>query len=538
MDALDFGHLLGRRPLAPGLGSFPGGGGSAMHMDGSELPVRQLLAPGFELPVRHPLPPGLCRFCGGTMDTVTEHTNPFSFGLDLACLPPHGFGPFSGGDAVHAEQMDAFTLELLDRPLTTGFGPFSGGGAGKIEHTNPFSFGLDLAPPPLTGFGPFSGGAGMRTEQKNPFTIEVLDDDLPLPMGCFGPFSPGAAEHTGPMEVDDYLRAIGALPSPPPAGFPRVYGNPFADGTSLTMDRPAAWDLYHGHVQPFVEVPVPLPAPTAPASDRANIKNSKTRPAEPYDDDIDATLRAMEKDAKERPSSDYLETTQEGRINPRRRASLVRWMGRFSRRYDLAPGTLHSTVSYVDRFLSSRPLITVSRQQLRLLGAAAVYAAAKYEDQGTTQKLNSKEIALRCGKHTTGQDVLDMERELLAALDYRLGRPTACTFVGHFTRSYSQGEEDLEVQHTAHYLADISLLDYGCLKLRPSVVAAAAIFLARLTLKPSYGQVRRWNRDLKELTGYRPKDLKYGVESMCSLMRKRDRSFDVVTFPVFYADPS
>lgn len=93
-----------------------------------------------------------------------------------------------------------------------------------------------------------------------------------------------------------------------------------------------------------------------------------------------------------------------------------------------------------------------------------------------------------------------MERALLAALDYRLGRPTAYTFVEHFTRHYGQEEARLELRSCAHDFADMSLLHYGCLQHKPSAVAAAAMLLARLTLKPTYGQMRCWNRELKELT--------------------------------------
>jgi cyclin-A len=79
------------------------------------------------------------------------------------------------------------------------------------------------------------------------------------------------------------------------------------------------------------------------------------------------------------------------------------------------------------------------------------------------------------------------EGVLLAALDHRLGGPTAFTFVERFTEHY--GEDDAEAQEVrreAHRFAELALRDYGCLRLAPSAVAAAAIFLARLVLlKPS-----------------------------------------------------
>jgi hypothetical protein len=52
----------------------------------------------------------------------------------------------------------------------------------------------------------------------------------------------------------------------------------------------------------------------------------------------------------------------------------------------------------------------------------------------------------------------------------------------------------------------------------------------------------RWNGELVERTGYKPRDLEYAVDAICSLMhnvqRGRGGRFDVVIFPVFFADPS
>ncbi|XP_066320510.1 cyclin-F2-2-like [Miscanthus floridulus] len=259
-------------------------------------------------------------------------------------------------------------------------------------------------------------------------------------------------------------------------------------------------------------------------------------PYDGYDEDIEATLRAQEDEAK--PSPDYLETMQRGRMSQDTRATLVGWMKRFTQCYGLAPGTLHRAVSYADRFLSVQPLADVGMHRLRLLSAAA-----KYEDQGTVELLDDAEIASysrRCGGGgfaSSKEEVLDMERALLVALDYRLGRPTAYTFVEYFTRHYGQEELRLELRSCAHDFADMSLFHYSCLQHNPSAVAAAAMFLARLTLKPTYGQITRWNRELKELTGYEPIKLERCVEAIHSLIPHHGDGFDddVDLFPMLYA---
>jgi len=202
-----------------------------------------------------------------------------------------------------------------------------------------------------------------------------------------------------------------------------------------------------------------------------------------YDASIGATFRVMEKDPAERPSPDYLSDTQAGGMMMIERAALVKNMHRFSGYYGLAPGALHRAVSYVDHFLSARK-ITGGERQLLLLGAAAVFAAAKYEDRKTTWRMNADAVTADAG--CTRREALDAERELVAALGYRLSGPTAYTFVEHFMRR-TQGKEEegsaaAVVRALAHHLADMALLDYRCVAFLPSAVAASAIVLARLVV--------------------------------------------------------
>jgi hypothetical protein len=354
---------------------------------------------------------------------------------------------------------------------------------------------------------------GGETAPMSPVTRDLIDRAC-LYARHGGPF-PG----NGPYPVHTNPFGFGFdLAPPPPTPMPGY-------GAGGGMDISVLWDHVQAQLSPSAE---PAPLPTFPAGG----------------DDIDAILRTKEQRAEERPApEDYLATTQGGRMGPATRASMVRWMGWVARLFGPVPGTLHRAVSYFDRFLSLRPLADAGvDDQLRLLGAAAVFVAAKHEDQGAVKEhANATDLSRRCGVFATARDVLAAERALLDALGYRLGGPTAFTFVERFMEHYGDSQGAQEVRHAAHWIAELSLRDYGCVKLLPSAVAAAAIFLARLTLRPSYGQVRRWNRELKEVTGYKPRDLEYAVEAMCALMRNiqlgRGGRFDVVIFPVLYADP-
>ncbi|KAM0830389.1 hypothetical protein ACQ4PT_066241 [Festuca glaucescens] len=248
-------------------------------------------------------------------------------------------------------------------------------------------------------------------------------------------------------------------------------------------------------------VPPKLPKPVS-ENDKSSTK--RQRLCSDYEDDIYANLRRTERNPEERPRPDYLKTVQKDRVTPKARARLIGWMDAFVRHHDLVDGTLHHAVAYVDRVLSTRAMNAPTDYDLRLLGAAAVFVAAKYEDgQRTVLKLDPDKIAWY-GRFATRKEVLDMERHMVAALGYQLGGPTAHTFVNRFTK-HAQGEEELKIQCIAHRYADESLRNYACLGYLPSVVAASVIYLTRFALKQL--DVRPWNTALQELTGYSALDL-------------------------------
>nr|CAB3450083.1 unnamed protein product [Digitaria exilis] len=280
-------------------------------------------------------------------------------------------------------------------------------------------------------------------------------DDQPMSSAEFLGLSRQDYHNDADFDLEAILRGIRSIRVTPPA--PRSYG---------------------GDDEPFT---------TTVDKQKPSEKQGET-----YDAGIDATYRSMEKDPLERPSPDYLETTQAGgKILMADRAELVAWMHTFAESYGLAAGALHRAVSYVDRYLSARK-ITGGDRQLRVLVGAAVFAAAKYEDRSTTDALDADAVARHAGGEYARRDVLDAERDLVAALGYRLGGPTAYTFVEHFTRRMGEDDDGEATRSLAHRLANLALLDYRCLGILPSAVAASAIIMAKLTLNPAAA----WREDL------------------------------------------
>ncbi|KAK3158217.1 hypothetical protein QOZ80_2AG0134520 [Eleusine coracana subsp. coracana] len=257
-------------------------------------------------------------------------------------------------------------------------------------------------------------------------------------------------------------------------------------------------------------------------------KKKKMDPSWTYDTDIDATFRKMEKDPAERPSSeDYLSTTQqEGTIKMMTmvdRADLVAWMYAASKIHRLPPGTLHRAVSYVDRYLSVKK-IGAHRQDLILLGAVAVFVAAKYEESAIKWVFNADDVADDVGNGCTRNQVLAAERDLVATLGYRLSGPTAYTFVDHFTR-HNIDEDTHEgvavMRALAHHLADVTLLDYRCVSFLPSAVAASAILLARRIIINSNDDNQE--EELHKMTRYKLQDLTDIIHDIYDMHELQDK---------------
>lgn len=75
---------------------------------------------------------------------------------------------------------------------------------------------------------------------------------------------------------------------------------------------------------------------------------------------------------KQRPLHDYIDKVQND-VTPSMRGVLVDWLVEVAEEYKLVSDTLYLTVSYVDRFLSLKP---IHRQRLQLVGVSAMLIAS------------------------------------------------------------------------------------------------------------------------------------------------------------------
>ncbi|KAH7431405.1 hypothetical protein KP509_08G046900 [Ceratopteris richardii] len=217
-----------------------------------------------------------------------------------------------------------------------------------------------------------------------------------------------------------------------------------------------------------------------------------------YASEIYHHLRVNE--LKRRPAVDFMEVIQQD-INASMRGILVDWLVEVAEEYKLVPDTLYLTVSYIDRFLSGN---VVTRQRLQLLGVACMLVASKYEEICAP---HVEEFCYITDNTYNREEVLEMERSVLNFLRFELTGPTTKSFLRRFIRAAQAEQKSAtsEMEFLGNYLAELALLEYGFLRFLPSLIAAAAVFVAKHALSPT---CRPWGSTLRHYSGYKESELK------------------------------
>lgn len=242
-------------------------------------------------------------------------------------------------------------------------------------------------------------------------------------------------------------------------------------------------------------------------------KLSDPQMCEEYVSDVYEYLHMMEIETQRRPIPEYIEKVQKD-VTVNMRSILVDWLVEVAEEYKLLSDTLYLTISYIDKFLSINPL---NRQKLQLLGVSSMLIAAKYEEISPP---HTEEFCYITDNTYTKQEVVKMEADVLKALNFEMGNPTVKSFLRRFTIASQENQEkpNLQMEFLNYYLAELSLLEYTCLKFLPSMIAASVTFLSRFTLKP---RSHPWNSNLEQLSGYKPSDLKECVEILHDLQSSK-----------------
>ncbi|KAL8778362.1 MAG: hypothetical protein Q9213_007450 [Squamulea squamosa] len=189
-----------------------------------------------------------------------------------------------------------------------------------------------------------------------------------------------------------------------------------------------------------------------------------------YGEEIFGYMRDLE--IKMLPNAHYMDNQAE--IQWSMRSVLMDWLVQVHHRFQLLPETLFLCVNYIDRFLSCK---IVSLGKLQLVGATAIFVAAKYEEINCP---SVQEIVYMVDGGYTVDEILKAERFMLSMLQFELGWPGPMSFLRRISKA---DDYDLETRTLAKYFLEITIMDERFIGSPPSFVAAGAHCLARMMLK-------------------------------------------------------
>lgn len=190
-----------------------------------------------------------------------------------------------------------------------------------------------------------------------------------------------------------------------------------------------------------------------------------------------------ELEIKTLPMSDYL--SKQTFINANMRDQLVDWMNEVHLKFRLLPETLFVAMNLMDRFLS-REIVQVNR--LQLLGTACLFIASKYEEIYSPSVSN---FATESG--STVDEILAAEKFVLEILNFDLSYPNPMNFLRRISKA---DDYDIHSRTIGKYFMEISIMDHAFIGIKPSLCAAASMFLARKMLGKN-----DWNGNLIHYSG-------------------------------------
>ena len=163
------------------------------------------------------------------------------------------------------------------------------------------------------------------------------------------------------------------------------------------------------------------------------------------------------------------------------RAQIAEWFFKVADSLSMSREIVAVAVSYLDRYLSTLddPTSALSRRQFQLVCLACLYVATKLYDHKILPPVSIVNLSRGC---FTSQDIEDMERTILNALQWRLSPPTPLTFIKHLLLLLPRKSVSRPVRRTisdvAKYLTELSVIDYAFVGRKASSVGLAAVLTA------------------------------------------------------------
>jgi len=204
-------------------------------------------------------------------------------------------------------------------------------------------------------------------------------------------------------------------------------------------------------------------------------------------------------------------------VSPRMRTLLIDWLVEVNLQFRLLQETLQLTIALVDRYLQLDGEF-VTRKNFQLVGITALFIAIKYEEMFVPE---ISDLCFVTENAFSPSQIIKMEMRMLRFLNFGLGRPLPL----HFLRRYSKAATSKPEDHTlAKYFIDLALLDYETCTIKPSMLAAAALFLALRILRGEQSDDKIWTPTCQYYSSYSAADIKPVVSIIAFLYIKYEPS--------------
>ncbi|EEB16691.1 G2/mitotic-specific cyclin-B3, putative [Pediculus humanus corporis] len=191
------------------------------------------------------------------------------------------------------------------------------------------------------------------------------------------------------------------------------------------------------------------------------------------------------------------------------RSLLVDWMVDVQENFELNHETLYLGVKITDLYLSH---VVVAKENLQLVGAAALFLASKYEERMPPL---IEDFIYICENAFERDDLIKMELNVFKVIDYSLGIPLSYRFLRRFSRCCKASMPTLTL---ARYILELSLMEYHMIFHSESKIACAALYMA-LRMKNISG----WTPTLEFYSGYKLSDFMPIVLSLNSMLHQKPK---------------
>ncbi|CEG72693.1 hypothetical protein RMATCC62417_08204 [Rhizopus microsporus] len=186
-------------------------------------------------------------------------------------------------------------------------------------------------------------------------------------------------------------------------------------------------------------------------------------------------------------------------INWSTRGVLIDWVIEVHYLFQLLPETLFLAVNIIDRFLSRR---TVALGKMQLVGTAALFIATKFEEMCCPAL---EDFLYMTGDTIEEDELVRAECFILSILDFELCYANPMNFLRRLLNE--DPTADVYTRTLSKYFMEVCYIDHRLMTVRPSLMAAASVCLARKMLGRT-----KWTSDLIRLSGYTLHDVKPIVE--------------------------